>query len=156
MISACNARDCYGSLLKNKRGEVSAPGNELNRGGRDKGWWRWHGSHEWKLLKFVWCLINLHLKGKSKIHISSVVWGRVEGAWQGEISRNWMAEAVTCIRGSRKESRYCSLCVGWTQQHLHTIKNYVDKAKLKKTLQISNRTQQNEVNGQQDGRWNSK
>lgn len=42
------------------------------------------------------------------------------------------------------------------QQPLHTIKNYLGKAKLEKTLQISNGTQQNEVNGQYDGRWNSK
>lgn len=37
MIFACNARDCYGILLKNKGGAVSAPGNELKREGRDEG-----------------------------------------------------------------------------------------------------------------------
>lgn len=37
MISAGNARDYYGILLKNKGGSVSAPGNELSRKGRGEG-----------------------------------------------------------------------------------------------------------------------
>lgn len=37
IISACNARDCYGILLKNKGGAVSASENEPNREDRDEG-----------------------------------------------------------------------------------------------------------------------
>lgn len=42
-----------------------------------------------------------------------------------------------------------NLCLGWTlmQSHVHRIKNYLGKSKLEKTLHISIRTQQCEVNG---------
>lgn len=65
-------------------------------------------------------------RGKPKIHVSEVVWGKVKGARQEEISHNWMAEAVNMHMGKEKKEqmlqlgeKFESLCVGWTPMQQH-------------------------------------